>query len=209
MKILINLVGLSHHDIGNGLHSYKPVYENLFKNVVNPLRENNQVDFFLQTYETSESGELEKIYNPIYSEYKILEYPKSAAFNTYISSIEKLKQFDYDFYIVTRFDLDITIPLKLNFNKFNFLFKEKYWWDSDKCTTDTFYSFPKHMLDDFIQACKDTRDKCGQSGYLGLFHKLYPELIKYINEEAIYFIDDEKQTVQISKKYTLSRYITL
>lgn len=209
MKILINLVGLSYHDVGNGLHSYKPVYDNLFKNVVNPLRENNQIDFFLQTYETSESSELERIYNPIHSEYRRLHGSKLAAFDTYIDSIEKLKQFDYDFYIVTRFDLDIRLPLKLNFDKFNFLFKELELWDSDKCTTDTFYSFPKQMLDGFIQACKDTRDRCGQPGYLGLFHKLYPELIKYINEEDIYFIDDEKQTVQISKKYTLSRYIKL
>lgn len=209
MKILINLVGLSHHDIGNGLHSYKSVCENLFKNVVNPLRETNQVDFFLKTYDTDEKDNLEFIYNPIYSEYRNLQKPKSAAFDTYIDSIEKLKQFDYDFYIVTRFDLDIRLPLKLNFDKFNFLFKELKFWDSDKCTTDTFYAFPKKMLDSFIQACKDTRDRCGQPGYLGLFHKLYPELIKYINEEDIYFIDDEKQTVQISKKYTLSRYIKL
>jgi hypothetical protein len=207
MKILINLVGLSHHDVGNHLHSYKPVYNNLFKNLVNPLRETNQVDFFLQTYETPERDEMEKIYNPIHSEYRILRGPKLEAFDTYISSIEKLKDFDYDFYIVTRFDLDIRIPLNVNFKKFNFLFKELELWDSHEGTTDTFYAFPKKMLDGFIQGCKDTRDKCGEPGYFGLFHALHKELTKYIESDKYHFIDEEKQTVQISKKYTLSRYI--
>ena len=209
MKILINLVGLSHHDIGNGLHSYKPVYENLFKNVVNPLRENNLVDFFLQTYETPERDEIEKIYNPIYSNFRTLERPKSEAFNTYITSIEKLKEFDYDFYIVSRFDLDIRVLLNIDFQKFNFLFKEKDWWDNHNLTTDTFYAFPKEMLDGFIRACKDTRDKSNQPGYIGLFHALYNDLQNYINPDNYHYIDEEKQTVQISKKYTLSRYIKL
>lgn len=207
MKILINLVGLSHHDVGNGLHSYNPVYQNLFENLVNSLRKNNQVDFFLQTYETSERSELETIYNPIHSEYRRLENNKSTAFDTYISSIEKLKEFDYDFYIVTRFDLDIRVSLDINFEKFNFLFKEKDWWDSHNLTTDTFYAFPKEMLDGFIQACKDVRSKNGQQGYIGLFHALYKDLKNYINSDNYHYIDDEKQTVQISKKYTLSRYI--
>lgn len=207
MKILINLVGLSHHDVGNGLHSYKPVYNNLFNNLVNPLREKNQVDFLLQTYETNESVNLENIYKPIHSEYREIKESKSAAYDTYISSIEKLNKFDYDFYIITRFDLDIRIPLDINFEKFNFLFKELDWWDNHNCTTDTFYAFPQEMLNGFVSACKDVRKKDGQPGYLGLFHALYKDLQNYINSNNYHYIDNEKQTIQISKKYTLSRYI--
>ena len=207
MKILINLIGLSDHNVGNGLHTYKLVYENFFKNVVTPLRERNQVDFFLSTYEMDDSSELEKIYKPIKSNYRKLQSPKSAAFDTYIESIQKLKEFDYDFYIVTRFDLDIRVSLNFDFNKFNFLFKEKDWWDNHQCTTDTFYAFPKEMLNSFVNSIIDCRNKNGQPGYLGLFHKLYVDLVKYVDTADIHFIDDEKQTVQISNKYTLSRYI--
>lgn len=207
MKILVNLIGLSYHDVGNGFHSYKPVYKNLFDNVITPLREENIVDFILNTYETTESENLNKIYNPIHSEYRILQHPKSAAYDIYLNSIEKLKNFDYDFFIITRFDLDIRVPLTLNFSKFNFLFKELDWWDSHECTTDTFYAFPKEMLSGFISACSDVRSKDGQPGYLGLFHALHKDLKKYIEPTNYHFIDDEKQTVQISKKYTLSRYI--
>lgn len=213
MRILINLVGLAHHDVGNGWHSYKPVFKKLFENLVNPLSERNKIDFFLTTYNTDESENIENIYKPIKTIYRPIN-PNTyksieVAFNTYETSILKLKELDYDFYIVTRFDLWIGTPLNLNFNKFNFLFKEKDWWDNHKCTTDVFYGFPKKMLEDFISAIKDCRDKNGQPGYLGLFHKLYPELLNYINENDIHFIDDEKQTVQISKKYTLSRYVKL
>ena len=121
MKILINLVGLAHHDVGNGLHSYKPVYTNFFKNVVNPLKENNQVDFFLKTYTTEYESDIKSIYTPIESDF----ISKQPAFDTYIQSIESLKEFDYDFFIVTRFDLDIRVPLNIDFTKFNFLFAKK------------------------------------------------------------------------------------
>lgn len=205
MKILVNLVGLSHHNVGNGLHSYKPVYKSLFDNVINPLKETNVVDLFLKTYETEEKQNIESIYNPIYSEYVPLREPKSAAFDTYISSIQKLKQFDYDFYIVTRFDLWFGVPLNFNFNKFNFLFKEKSWWESHNLTTDTFYAFPNHMLDSFISACIECKNKSAEPGYLGLFHKLYTELNRYIDSNEMFFIDEEHTNVQISNKYKLSR----
>lgn len=203
MKILINLVGLAHHDVGNGLHSYKPVYTNFFKNVVNPLKENNQVDFFLKTYTTEYESDIKSIYTPIESDF----ISKQPAFDTYIQSIESLKEFDYDFFIVTRFDLDIRVPLNIDFTKFNFLFKELDWWDNHQCTTDTFYGFPKQMLEGFISACKDTRSKQGQPGYLGLLHGLHKDLVNYINKDDYHFIDNEKQTVQKSTKYTLSRYL--
>jgi len=40
-----------------------------------------------------------------------------------------------------------------------------------------------------------------------LFHALYKDLKNYINPSEYHYIDEEKTTVQISKKYTLSRYI--
>ena len=207
MKILINLVGLSHHDVGNGFHSYKNSYENLFINLVEPLRENHHVDFYIQTYDTEEKNNLEKIYNPIYSNYIELKKEKSSAFETYISSINKLKEFDYDFYIVTRFDLWIGEKINLEFDKFNFLFKEKDWWVSHYLTNDTFYGFPKSMLNSFVSTCITCRNKNGQPGYLGLFHKLYTELITHIDSSQINFIDEEHTNVQSSEKYKLSRYL--
>ena len=202
MKVLINLVGLSHHDVGNGLHSYKSVCANLFKNLVNPLEEKHQVDFTLKTYHTDEESNILSVYKPITSEF-VGEQPP---FDTYIQSVECLKNYDYDFFIVSRFDLDIKVPLDIDFTKFNFLFKELDWWDTHQCTTDTFYAFPRYMLKWFELACKDAHSKRGYPGYLGLLHGLHKDLVNYVDEDNIHFIDSEKQTIQTSTKYSLSRY---
>ena len=69
-KILINLIGLSHHNVGNGLHTYESCYENLFKNLVNPLKlQGYKVDFYLQTYNTDRENDIKKVYNPIRAEF--------------------------------------------------------------------------------------------------------------------------------------------
>ena len=138
-KILINLIGLSHHNVGNGLHTYESCYENLFKNLVNPLKlQGYKVDFYLQTYNTDRENDIKKVYNPIRAEF----IPIQDKYKTYIQSVSTLKEMDYDFYIVTRFDLWIGVPIELNFNKFNFLFKNPDSWRKNS-TTDTFYAFPK------------------------------------------------------------------
>ena len=204
MKILVNLVGLSHHDVGNHFHTYENCYENLFKNLVTPLKkEGHEVDFYLKTYNTDREDDIKQIYNPIRSEFINIQH----AFDTYIQSVSSLKEMDYDFYIVTRFDLWLGVPIELNFNKFNFLFKELEWWDNHNCTTDTFYAFPKEMLEGFVKGINDCRNNHSQAGYIGLFHALYKDLKNYIDVDKFHYIDEEKQTVQISKKYTLSRYI--
>ena len=204
MKILVNLIGLSHHDVGNHFHTYENCHDNLFKNLVTPLKkEGHEVDFYLKTYNTDREDDIKQIYNPIRSEFIDIQH----AFDTYIQSVSSLKEMDYDFYIVTRFDLWVGVPIELNFNKFNFLFKELDWWDNHNCTTDTFYAFPKEMLEGFVKGINDCRNNHSQAGYIGLFHALYKDLKNYIDVDNFHYIDEEKQTVQISKKYTLSRYI--
>ena len=69
----------------------------------------------------------------------------------YYIDLEELENEDLDFIIVTRFDLDIRVPISFNFSKFNFLFKEKEYWKDYNLTTDTLYAFPKHMLQDLTQ----------------------------------------------------------
>lgn len=204
MKILINLVGLSHHDVGNHFHTYENCYQNLFKNLVSPLRlQGHEVDFYLKTYETDREQDIRNIYNPIHAEF----IPIQHAFDTYIQSVSSLKEFDYDFYIVTRFDLWLGVPIDINFEKFNFLFKELDWWDNHNCTTDTFYAFPKEMLDGYVKGIIDCRNNNHKPEYIGLFHALYKDLKNYIDPSEYHYIDEEKTTVQISKKYTLSRYV--
>jgi hypothetical protein len=208
MKIAINIAGLSHNNLGNGMHTYIDGYENLFKNVINPLKENNDIKIYLYTYDTSEKDNILKIYNP--DGYTILNETNNnsaeLAANTYIDSLEKLKDEDIDFIITTRFDLDIRCNVDINFKKFNFLFKELNSWDGHNLTSDTFYAFPKHMIDDVIISLREAW--LGKSTHFcpGLFHCLYKFLVKRIDESDIQFIDNEESTIQISNKFRIGKF---
>jgi hypothetical protein len=208
MKVAINIAGLSHNDLGNGIHTYKDGYQNLFKNVINPLKENNDIKIYVYTYDTPEKDNILQTYKP--TKYTILESTNNnsaeIAANTYIDSLEKLKDEDIDFIITTRFDLDISCNIGIDFKKFNFLFKELNHWDEAYLTTDTFYAFPKDMLDDVIISLKETW--LGKNTHFcpGLFHCLYRFLVKRIGESNIQFIDNEESTIEISNKFRLGKF---
>ena len=224
MKIAINIVGLSHNDI-LGIHSYKDAYINLFKNLIDPLRENNDVQIHVYTYDTSERENIIKIYDPIESTF-LEEVPYDSihmANKTYMDSLDKLDRADVDFIITTRFDLDIRVPLEIEFSKFNFLFKQTRWWserNNHYCTSDSFHAFPKQMLPVVIEALKSTwyfsSDRVkngidppvGEHPYFcpGLYHCLYAFLQKEIEPSNIHFIDNDKQDVKTSKRYVLGRF---
>ena len=202
MKIGINIAGLSHNDLGNGMHTYKDGHENLFKNLINPLKENNDIKIYLYTYDTSETNNILEIYKP--TRYTTLELRNNnssdLAANTYINSLEKLRDEDIDFIITTRFDLDIRCNIDIDFKKFNFLFKELKNWDEANLTSDTLYAFPKYMLEDVIMSLRETW--LGKNTYFcpGLFHCLYKFLVKRIDESNIQFIDDEESRMMKQKK---------
>lgn len=208
MKIGINIAGLSHNDLGNGMHSYKDGYENLFKNLINPLKENNDIKLYIYTYNTTETDNILKIYKP--TKYTILDTTNNnsaeLAANTYIDSLEKLRDVDVDFIITTRFDLDIRCNVDIDFKKFNFLFKELKGWDEANLTSDTLYAFPKDMLEDVIVSLKETW--LGKNTYFcpGLFHCLYRFLVKRIDVSNIQFIDNELSTIQISNKFRIGKF---
>ena len=62
MRILVNIVGLSHLDVGNGLCSYGKSQQSLFDKVIIALEQKgNELDFFLKTYETEKQNELKSI----------------------------------------------------------------------------------------------------------------------------------------------------
>jgi hypothetical protein len=190
------------------MHTYKDAYENLFKNVINPLKESNDIKIYVYTYDTSETDNILQTYKP--TKYTILESTNNnsaeIAANTYIDSLEKLKDEDIDFIITTRFDLDIRCNIGIDFKKFNFLFKELNHWDEAYLTTDTFYAFPKDMLDDVVISLKETW--LGKNTHFcpGLFHCLYRFLVKRIGESNIQFIDNEESTIQISNKFRLGKF---
>lgn len=211
MKIGINIAGLSHNNLGNGMHSYKDAYENLFKNVINPLKEIHEVFIYLYTYNTEENDNLLDIYKP--TDVTFIDLPQAGnkndaglAARTYINSLEKLVNEELDFIITTRFDLDINTSIDFDFQKFNFLFKELNNWNNHQLTTDTFYAFPHKIIGNVIKSLNETWDNKNGLFCPGLFHGLYPYLKNNIDENNISFIDETHSTVQISDNFRLGKF---
>lgn len=210
MNIAVNLVGLSHNDLGNGNHTYKDGYVNLFKKIIEPLQKNHNVLIYLYTYNTVENENIIKIYNP--TNIILLDLPEignknnpNLASTTYINSLEYLKnEKNIDFLISTRFDLNILGEVFFDFEKFNFLFKELDNWNNHQLTTDTLYAFPFYMLNDVIESLYETKTNIDGRFCPGLFHCLYPYLKKRINN--ITFIDEEHSTIKISNKFRLGKF---
>ena len=63
MKILINLVGLSHHDVGNHFIHILIVMKIYLRMLLHLLEKEYVVDFYLKTYDTDREEDIRKIYN--------------------------------------------------------------------------------------------------------------------------------------------------
>ena len=165
MKIGINLNGVSYHD---GSSYRKRIYtdsiDNLMKNVVNPLKEKgHEVSFYVFTYDTEKSEDVERDYNPVKSTYVSESYKFNQATSgdrlsngwrmmtiTTVNSLHQLKEEDLDLVISTRFDINFKQnPFEVydyDFTKCSFLWREPEFMDLP-IVNDTFIVFPYHMLD--------------------------------------------------------------
>jgi hypothetical protein len=126
-----------------------------------------------------------------------------------LKSIELVQEEDLDFIIFTRPDilfLDKVSLFNIDFNKFNFLFREiNHFYDGRYFTCDNFYALPFKYLDPFRQAINNPENEA----FSGHFHdQIYPGLKKIITEENIHFIQEEEgySGPAQNKFYLLDRY---
>jgi hypothetical protein len=126
-----------------------------------------------------------------------------------LKSIELIQEEDLDFIIFTRPDivfLDKVSSFNIDFDKFNFLFREiHHFYDGRHFTCDNFYALPFKYLDSFRQAILDPENL----PFEGHFHnQIYPGLKKLITDENIHFIQEEEgySGPAQNKFYLLDRY---
>ncbi len=106
-----------------------------------------EIDFFISSYESQIQNLLLKQYPP--KNFKFTKFQKhktgsdkprnkrvSEVMNL-IHNYQKEKNFNYDLFLITRFDLKFKIPLKFNPNKVNIA----YWLIGDKASDDNIYIF--------------------------------------------------------------------
>ena len=189
LKIAVCLIGISFMDTGKRRN-----WELCYKNILNTFK---NVDYYLTTYGSDK--QLLKVYAP--KKYQFLDFKTSTQRKTYIKALQQVE--DPDFIITTRFDIHFHKKLSemnLDYDKFNFLFKEKNTWDQYNFVTDNFFAFPAKYKQNFINAIK-ALDKSGLEK--PFMHHIFTPLSKTVDYN---FISPDKQEFSDKNSfYTLIR----
>ena len=207
MKIGINLNGVSYHDGSNyRKRIYTDSIDNLMKNVVNPLKEKgHEVSFYVFTYDTEKSKDVEKDYNPVKSTYVSESYKFNQATSgdrlsngwrmmtiTTVNSLHQLKEEDLDLVISTRFDINFKQnPFEVydyDFTKCSFLWREPEFMDLP-IVNDTFIVFPYHMLDNMIESFVE-QEVNPPGGVNPGNHNLYVPMVKRVGEDNVVWVQE-------------------
>ena len=115
---------------------------------------------------------------------------------------------DLDVIIWTRTDIHFKVPITemdIQYDKFNFLFKEKgYWDDGRKFTTDNFHVWNHRLTPLVKQAMMDTIAlRCDRHT-----HAIHRFIVKYMKESEYHFISPDKQELSnVNSFYSLCRYV--
>lgn len=184
MKIAIALIGISEGFRGRNWNRTK---NGIKKDAIDCwVEQGHEVKLYLTGNHIP--SDMIDFYNP--TKYEVIHINLMAK---YLAGLQQLKGEDVDFIICTRFDmvfLDKLSNWNIDFNKFNFLFREKnHFYDGRKMTCDNFYAFPVKYLDSFIQALLDPSNP----PFKGAFHdQVYNGLEKLIGESNIHFIEEQE-----------------
>jgi hypothetical protein len=192
MKIGISLTGVSYSTSGKR-RDFRKTYKNFFETVYNPLKENNDVSLYLTTYSHDLNDELLKSYSPKKCQY--IPYQNSHPRSTFMYGLCLVEEEDLDVLICTRFDIKFNqkiTDLNVNYEKFNFLFKEKVTWDTDQFVTDNLFILPFRYFYDLADSIEEL---CKEELYPPhtFMHHIYRYIVKRLGEDNVHFIAGEEQ----------------
>ena len=185
-------------------------WPNIKRMLIEPFTlQGHQINIYFSSYpiENQENkktfGEIVESKNVVYSEFE-----NSDPFTAKYASFNILENINDDIIILTRSDVHwskIIASQNINFDKFNFLFPEKDWWNTPyKFTCDNFYIWPKRMTKNVKKAMIETYG-FPRGKPLVDTHALMFNLKKYISEEEIHIISDVEELSDVNSFYTCCR----
>jgi hypothetical protein len=188
MRIGVCLIGVSHSkgEKGRDWKTCAIRMKEVFSNV----------DYYITTYDYD--IKLERFYKP--KKYQTLKYKNSTQRGTYIKALESID--DVDFIITTRFDAYIHYmrsEMNIDYEKFNFLCKEKGTWDTYRFVNDNFFAFPIHMKKMFIDAIKALDSDPLKKNFM---HHIYKYITPFTDT---HFILDGEHSSKENEFYNLIR----
>lgn len=206
MKIGIALTGIS-YGVGttHRFRDFRETSANFFDTIYNPLAENHQVSVYTTTYPNEHQDELLATYKPVKHQFISLE--GSHMVSTFMHGLCLVEGEDLDVLICTRFDLwwkkKIT-DLPINYEKFNFLFKERTNWDKNKFVTDNLYVLPFRFFYDFAEAVQNLAKENLFPNHV-FMHHIYQYVLAEVGEQNVQFISPVPEDSHNNQFYDLKR----
>lgn len=196
MKIGLLMAGISYGYKSD--RDFRHCYPNIFKNLIEPLKQNNDVEVFVLTYEHNHMEELIDLYKPVSC--KLVPYEGATQLTTRSECIDLVSDYELDFYIMTRFDVHFNKQLSefnLDYEKFNIVAREANgFWEREKFVGDTFFAWPKSLHNGVVKTFQDLKQlsKNGDWRHEGKHnHNFYTSLLPNLGEENIHFMFDNYQ----------------
>jgi hypothetical protein len=165
----------------------------------------HEVYVYITTYSNISDDEKSKIFD-FYQPTKIhfLEYDNSNRISSFIKSLKILQEEDLDLIISSRSDMVYQFPLtelNINFDKINFLFREKDCWYDYNYTCDNLFIFPGNKLNHMIDAAVNFKNNNWRKDFDVLHNYL-----KFVNKNEVNFISDDFYYSDTNLFYHLDRY---
>jgi hypothetical protein len=176
--------------------------DNVKEYLIDPIGEPGVV--YITTYGNNDLKEVQEFYNP--KKLNALNFEGSNQLDTMIKALINIEQEELDFIVVIRFDTEYLQKIdtfEFDFDKFNFLFKEKNTWAGEKFISDNFFAFPKKHLQSFIDALKVEQSNPSR-GFNDL-HNSYNRLKDIIGEESIHFVFDGEHFSDVNPYFKIKR----
>jgi hypothetical protein len=187
---------------------FRHCWPNIERMVVQPYRDaGHDVKLFFSSYPFEDKAIEQEFYDMVKPDKIVFSQlagsdaftSKTALFQTFMndSSVDTI--------IYTRADMHWNkkfIDTNINYDRFNFLFKERDWWQSHMYACDNLYIFPQHMSEATLRAMLDDHASPAKSIHK---HELPRFLMRYINPDQINFMSKEHQYSDMNNFYTLCR----
>lgn len=150
---------------------YRKFFENHREKFLEPLKENNQVDIFVCTYESDIQDQMIKDFKPVvsklnslstfndggHSSHKILTF-KMTLIDT-VKEYEKTNDILYDAIIILRFDLAFNVKINewnIDYEKINATFEHVHNCDNYRHVEDNIFIISRKYLDHYCDAVNTT-----------------------------------------------------
>ena len=192
MKIGISLTGVSYSTTGKQ-RDFRKTCDNFYDTLYNPLAASHTVSIYTTTYPHELQDKPLETYRPTKSQFIPFEgsHPRS----TFMHGLCLVEEEALDILICTRFDIHFhqkITDLNIDYEKFNFLFKEKVTRDSNKFVSDNLFILPFKYLYNLANAVEKLQSD-GLYQPHTFMHHIYDYVVAELGEKNIHFIAGDEQ----------------